>query len=366
ARAKGANVMDSRGNTYVDLSGGFAVSAVGHAHPDVIAAVQRQSERLLHALGDLHPSDAKIDLLERLCELAPWPARAALCQGGSEAVEIALKTATLASGRGGVLAFEGGYHGLSYGALAACGYSQAFRAPFQDQLASVRFAAYGEDPGPLPPEVGAVIVEPIQGRGGVNVPPDDFLPTLRKRCDDAGAVLIVDEIFTGLGRCGLPFVSGELADVLCLGKALGGGLPVSACVGRASIMAAWGTPDGEAIHTGTFYGHPLGCAAALASLDVLARERLAERATRIGTHVQARLRSIAPKAEVRGRGLMLGFVPQRGASVLPLVSRLLHAGFIVLPAGAKADVLQLAPPLTIDEAQVDAFLNALEAALEHP
>ncbi len=369
AEAKGANVVDVDGNVYVDLTSGFGVAAVGHAHPDVVAALRRQSERLLHALGDLHPSDTKIALLEKLAKLAPFDgARAVLSLGGADAVETALKTAVVATGRPGVLAFEGGYHGLAHGPLAVCGYSAAFRAPFEAQLNThVVFAPFPTrkaDLGSclqtvaalLDETIGAVLVEPIQGRGGLHVPPDGFLPALRDLAHERGAILIADEILTGLGRCGVRWRSGDVADLLCVGKALGGGLPVSACVGRPEIMSAWGTCEGEALHTGTFFGHPLGNAAAIASLDILEREDLAGRAAEVGAAFARRLRRAG--FEVVGEGLMLGV--RWPESVLGLVHALMARGFLTLPCGSDAKTLQLLPPLTIDAPLLDAFVTALE------
>ncbi len=380
-QARGANVVDVDGNRYVDFTAGFGVAAVGHRHPAVVGAITRQADTLLHALGDLHPSDTKIQLLDRLAALAPWDARVVLSQNGADAVETALKTAMLVTRKAGILAFEGGYHGLAHGPLAACGYSVAFRRPFADQLnPHVHFAAFGEDPGPLPSDVGAILVEPIQGRGGVVVPPPSFLATLRRRADEAGAVLIVDEIFTGLGRAGAHFLSGDLADVLCIGKALGGGMPISACLGRAPLMAYWaGDPDhpqvgGEAIHTGTFYGHPLGCAAALATLDVLKEEELAARAEQTGLRFRDALGALDGVTEVRGQSLMIGvcFEDQAlqgaghpGGNVLGLVAELLHRGYLTLPAGARAEVLQLVPPLNIAEHLLEGFVATLQDLLQN-
>ncbi len=384
--AHGANVVDADGNVFVDLTSGFGAAAVGHAHPRVVAAVRSQAERLLHALGDVHPSDVKVALLERLASIAPWPdARVILGLNGADAVEAALKTALLATGRPGVLAFEGGYHGLSHGPLAACGYAEAFRAPFAPQLnphvvfapwpapdadPSTALAAVSDAWDAAGEAMGAVLVEPAQGRGGVRIPPRGFLSGLRTLAHARGALLVADEIFTGLGRCGARWRSvadGAVPDLLCTGKALGGGLPVSACLGRADVMAAWGAPEGEAIHTATFLGHPLGCAAALAALDVIDDERLATRATELGAHLldalRARVSRLPGVRGVRGEGLMAGLVLDSGARTLGLVRQLLERGFLTLPAGAGADVLQMVPPLTIEPALLEAFVDALEATL---
>jgi 4-aminobutyrate aminotransferase-like enzyme len=374
AASRGSNVVDADGNVYVDLTSGFGVAAVGHGHPRVLEAIQRQAATLVHALGDLHPSDVKIQLLERLARLAPWPdARVVLSLHGGDAVETALKTAMLATKRPGILAFDGGYHGLSHGPLATCGYSPAFRAPFEKQLNQhVRFAQWHDRDvhqamraveAAWSQDIGAVLIEPLQGRGGCRPTAPGFLAALSTYCQERGALLIVDEVFTGLGRTGARWLSVELGaqpDLICAGKALGGGMPVSACIGRPEVMAAWGNSSGEAIHTGTFFGQPLGCAAALASLDVLEDEQLADRALHVGTRVAAKLRR-ATGRPVTGHGLLLGV--QFEQPMLGLVAELLSAGWLVLPAGAHAHTLQIAPPLTIDEALLDAFVDTLTSTL---
>lgn len=390
AEARGANVVDADGNRYVDLTAGFGVAAIGHGHPRVIAAIEAQAGRLLHALGDLHPSDVKVELLARLAGLSPWnDGRVVLALGGADAVEAALKTAVLRTGRPGVLAFTGGYHGLSHGPLAACGYSEGFRAPFAAQLnPHVTFAPYprGGDaaaalaaverawPGSAPNSAGeapgAVLIEPALGRGGVVIPPTGFLAGLGELCRRRGALLIVDEIFTGLGRMGAQFRSvadGAEADLICIGKALGGGLPVSALLGRPEVMAAWGDPDGAALHTGTFFGNPLGCAAALAALDVLEGEDLAARATLVGAPFLALLEDVGARhrsvVEVRGAGLLAGVELDSGERTLRVIRRLLEAGYLALPAGQHAEVLQVVPPLTIEMHLLELFAAALDAAL---
>ena len=379
--ARGSNVVDADGNLYVDLTSGFGVAFVGHGHPHVVEAVKRQADRLIHALGDLHPSDVKIALLERLCALAPWnEARAMLSLGGADAVTAALKTAVLATGKTGVVAFEGSYHGLTYGPLAVSGYAERFRAPFSAQLQrDVWFTPWPasdadveEALAALPEDwsaIGAVIIEPIQGRAGVRVPPPGFLAGLEKRCREHGALLIVDEIFTGLGRCGAWWRSvddGVSPDLICAGKALGGGLPVSACIGRFEVMQAWGDPDREAIHTGTFYGDPLGAAAALATLQLIEEQAWLDAARTRGASFAGALREaqLPGVNEVRQVGLMLGLQLDEEQSALGLTRALLERGYLVLPAGDKADVLQLAPPVTLTDAQWKGFVEALRDVLE--
>jgi len=371
-RASGANVWDVDGNRYVDLGGAFAVANAGHAHPRIVAAVAEQAARLLHGMGDVHPSAVKVELLEALAARFPGggPARAVLGSSGSDAVEAALETAQLATGRAGAVAFEGGYHGLSLGALDATSRAD-FREPFAARLPHATvFARYGdvEDVRRAAREtrvpVGAVIVEPVQGRGGVRVPPPGFLRALRRLCDAEGWLLVADEIFTGCGRTGRFFAcerEGVVPDLLCVGKGLASGMPISACVGRAAVMDAWPESRGEALHTQTFLGHPPSCAAALASLAVLDEERLVERADEAGAaalELLARRAAALPGVkEVRGLGLMLGVECDGPERALRAVARALRRGLLLLPSGEDGRVLQVTPPLSIER---DVLLAALE------
>jgi 4-aminobutyrate aminotransferase-like enzyme len=382
--ARGANVEDADGNRYVDFTSGFGVAAVGHRHPRVVDAITAQSQRLIHGLGDVYPSDVKITLLERLAKLGPWrESRVILGLSGSDAIEAALKTAALATGRPGVIGFEGGYHGLAHGPLALCGYSEGFRRPFAAQLnPHAHIAPWPVESCPLEDALGpvrrlfeghpseqpgAILVEPIQGRGGVRIPPSGFLDALRALCEQHGALLIADEILTGLGRCGEPLYSLRETEphLICIGKALGGGLPVSACLGDAAVMQAWGAPEGEALHTGTFFGHPLSAAAALAVLDVLDDEGLVARGSAAGTRLTEMLsdRGLGP---VRGAGLLLALHIGPAKRTLALVNALLQRGYLVLPAGADASVLQFVPPLTITDVQLTGLADTLAALMGVP
>lgn len=373
-RARGANVWDADGNRYVDLTGAFGVALIGHAHPAVVAAVTDQAGRLMHGMGDVYPNGPRIRLMARLAGLAPGElSQCILASSGAEAVEAALKTAALASGKPGVLAFWGSYHGLSYGALAATAYRAEFRAPFGAQLGGhVVHMPYGEHlelierllagPATGGEQLGAIVVEPILGRGGEVVPPDAWLRGLRELADRFGLVLIFDEIYSGLGRTGRWWAGdhvGVIPDILCVGKALGGGMPVSACVARPNIMAAWGNSRGEAVHTSTFLGHPVNAAAALAALDVLEALDAPALARAMEARVRARF-----GARVRGRGAMLAVEVGHPGQAARVAGELLKRGFIVLPGGVANDVIGLTPPLTLTDAQLDAALDALAAALE--
>jgi 4-aminobutyrate aminotransferase/(S)-3-amino-2-methylpropionate transaminase len=384
ASGVGANVIDVDGNRYVDLAAGFGALLLGHAPAGVAAAVADQQSRLWLALGDVYASDAKVALCERLAALLPGDgARVMLGSSGADAVTAALKTAVLATGRAGVVAFEGAYHGLSHGPLAACGLRPSFRRPFAEQLnAHVTFAPYPADEASLAAsvaavrgalaqrDVGAVLVEPILGRGGCIVPPTGLLPALRAACDEAGALLVADEVWTGLGRSGAwsaALAAGVVPDVLCLGKGLGAGMPISACVGTSAAMAGWGAHGGATIHTATHFGAPPACAAAVATLTALEQLRLADRAREAGERWMRELRDRTAGRgvrEVRGRGLMVGVALDGGEGrALAVARRLLQVGWIVLTGGGRGDVLTLTPPLDIDEALLEAFGEALARAL---
>lgn len=386
-RAQGTRVWDVDGSEYLDLTAGFGVLALGHAHPAVVEAVSRQAAFLPHAMGDVHPARLKVELLERLAALCPGALGVThLGLSGSDAVEAALKTALLATGKPGVMAFEGAYHGLSYGALPLAGRAH-FREPFAAQLAThVRQAPFA---GPASTdfrvtesilasgEVGAVVVEPVQGRGGVRPAPPGLLPALADLCRRHGALLIADEIMTGLGRTGRLFAiedEGIEPDLLLVGKALGGGLPLAAAVGTPEVMEAWRGRAGEALHTSTFLGHPLAAAAALAVLDTIEREGLVERAATLGRFLLSELRSALGDdpgvAEARGRGLLMGVVLRDPASGRPdgarawkVVEEMLARGVLVLPAGDRGEVIEISPPLIIEEAEIEHGIAALAAAL---
>ncbi len=349
SRAEGATVWDADGRSYTDLSSGFGVAAVGHANPRVVAAVREQAGLLLHGLGDLHPTEIRARLAERLAGVAPFGLTRMLFQlTGAGAVELALKTAHLATGRSEVVGFEGGYHGTGLAALAACGWPE-FRGPMEGWLPPGRIVPYGELPK-LDEGVACVVVEPMQGRGGVVEAPAGFLAGLREACDRVGALLVVDEVFTGLGRTGSMWMcqADRVApDLLVCGKALGGGLPLSACLGSPELMdRAWGGRGEVAIDTHTHLGSPLSCAAALAVLDEIERLELPRRAIELGEQVRRAL------PRVRGRGLALGLP----CDAVEIAQRLLGRGVIAVPAGRAADVLEISPPLTIAPAQLDAAL----------
>ncbi len=382
ATAKGCNVLDVDGNRYVDFAAGFGAQLLGHAHPRIQKVIELQAPRLLQALGDLHPADAHIALLDRLAALHPEPgARVILGLTGSDAVTAALKTASLATGRPAVLAFEGAYHGLSYAPLSACGLRPGYREPFARQLSPhTRFLPYPNDAAEADRslemarfelsrgDVGAILVEPILGRGGVVVPPQGFLSELFAMGRRSGAVCIADEIWTALGRSGAMVASVAAdPDLICLGKGLGGGLPLSACIGRADLMASW-RRDPDVMHTFTFSGAPLSAATAIATFDILSRDALVERAARVGDafkeELERRFVGRTSLKSVRGRGLMIGLnFGDEAGTAWRILRRLLERGFITTTGGGGRQVLVLTPPLIISERLLSAFCDALGECL---
>jgi len=373
--ARGANVRDVDGNVYVDLTSGFGVAAVGHRHPRVVEAVREQAGRLLHGLGDVHAHPLRIELARRLAGLAPVDdPQVFFAVSGAEAVEIALKTALGATGRAGVVAFEPSYHGLTLGALAVTSRNE-FRAPFAAHLhGHVRRLAFGADLKEIggviaQGGVGAVIVEPIVGREGVLIPPAGWLAGLFEICRREGALLIADEIFTGFGRTGRLFAvehEGVRPDILCCGKAMGGGLPIAAVIARRDLFRCWQT-SGEALHTATFVANPLACAAALATIEVLREEDLPTRAARMGEDLGGRLSTwperFATVAEVRGRGLLWGIELRSREQAKTWMLRAWSQGVLLLAGGPEGQVAQLVAPLTIREEQLAAAVEILESVL---
>ena len=393
-RANGNYVWDVDGRTYVDLTAAFGVAVAGHANARVVSAGKKQLTRLTHAMGDVHPHALKAQLARELSRITfeRWRSgrgKTIFCNSGFEAVEAALKTAAIATQKPGVVAFSGGYHGLGYGALTLT-HRTLFRRPFESQLARfghfVPYPRAGES-SLLPAikaleslfrkqRIGAVVVEPVQGRGGINLPAPELLPSLRELCDKHRALLIADEIFTGFGRTGRWFACEHFAvvpDIICLGKALTGGFPLSACVGKAAVMDAWPATEGEALHTSTFLGHPVGCAMALANISEIRSRQLVPTSARLGRYLLERAGSLsAPgrKIATRGLGLMVGVEVQdlKGApatrDVWRAIKGMLERGFIMLPEGEHGNVLSFTPPLTITRRLLDDAVDSLGELLQ--
>jgi 4-aminobutyrate aminotransferase-like enzyme len=381
--AHGATVVDADGNEYLDCSAAFGVANAGHCNPRVTQAVADQAQRLVHGMGDVHPTEIRVTLFERLASVLPRNLdRFFLATTGSEAVEAALKTAMLASGKSRFAAYAGAYHGLSFGALAVGGIAR-FRDPFSARIpgealllnfpgsrttcaqaaSAARTALHSHG------EIAGLIVEPIQGRAGCVVPPAGYLRAVREICDELGILLIVDEIFTGFGRTGSWFAidrEGVVPDLLCIGKAMGSGVPISAVAGRAAVMDAWPTSTGEALHTSTYLGNPLACAAAIATIDELHSRDLPGRAERLGVAIAPSLQALAEHSvvvEVRGAGLCWGVQLDTAERAARVVRAALQDRVILLQSGIDGEVVSISPPLVIGEAELRRAIEVLHTAV---
>lgn len=404
-KAQGRNVWDVDGNRFLDFTSAFGVTGLGHSPPSVLDALKTQAYSLIHGMGDVHPTEVKVALCEKISEITfeRWqrrPAKTLLGNTGFEAVEAALKTSLLATGNAGIITFEHAYHGLGYGALSA-GAMERFRLPFADQLAnfgrSLPFPeclcdasqqtcqdACQQQLDSLESQlhaiikdgsIGAILVEPIQGRGGKVVPPKTFLPMLRRVCDQSQTLLIFDEILTGLNRCGTLFACDAcdtIPDLICLGKSLASGLPLSACVGSAELMdRAWPASEGEAIHTTTHLGNPPACAMALASLELHSDPKLAKQVHQRSDLLRQIITAIdhPRRGRIRGRGLLLGVEiltmdgqPDRDATS-GFVVHSLKKGLITLADSPAGNVLSLVPPFDISEEEMRYFAHILQEYL---
>jgi 4-aminobutyrate aminotransferase len=393
ARAENAELWCVEGRRYIDFAAGIAVLNTGHRHPTIMAAVARQLEAFTHTAYQVAPYESYVALAERLNALVPGPCarKTALFSTGAEAVENAVKIARAHTGRPGVIAFGGGFHGRTLLALALTGKTlpykagfgpfpaDVYHAPFPNALEGVSVADSLRAIDALfradiePRRVAALVIEPVQGEGGFYVAPSELLQALRARCDEHGIVFVVDEVQTGFGRTGTMFAheqAGVHADLIVMAKSLAGGFPLAAVCGRADIMDA-PAPGGLG---GTYAGNPVAVAAAHAVLDVLAEERLVERAGRLGARLRERLEAargeVLPIADVRGLGAMIAaefYDPERRAPD-PAFARRVQAeamarGLLLLTCGVHGNVLRFLFPLTVPEAVFDEGLAILDEAL---
>jgi LysW-gamma-L-lysine/LysW-L-ornithine aminotransferase len=360
-RGEGARVWDEGGREYIDCVAGIGVANVGHCHPAVVAAIQEQAARLI-TCNELFYNDARAQCLERLDRITPEGInRFFLCNSGTEAVEGAIKFARMATGRKRVVAAMRGFHGKTLGSLSAT-WERRFREPFAPLVPDFVHVAYNnaqEFVQAIDTETAAVILEPIQGEGGVRPATAEFLQAVRKTCDAQGAILIIDEIQTGFGRTGRMFACehfGILPDILTMAKGIAGGVPM----GAIGIDRRVGEIEKQS-HTSTFGGNPLACAAAVAAIDVLVGQDLPRQAAETGAYFVERLRAMAsPRVrEIRGLGLMIGLELKEKAG--PFAQALMQEGVLALLAGTT--VLRFLPPLVITREQVDHVVAALAKVL---
>jgi acetylornithine/N-succinyldiaminopimelate aminotransferase len=371
SRGAGCRVWDADGREYLDLIAGIATSSLGHAHPAIVEAVSRQVAEVAHT-SNLFLHEREIELAERLLALLGADGRVFFANSGTEANEAALKLVLRRQGSKGpngagrrvIVAAEHGFHGRTMGSLALTG-KASIREPFGPFGLAVRFVPFG-DAGALRAAVGpdcaAVFLEPALGEGGVVPAPEGYLSAARETCDQAGALLVVDEIQTGIGRTGAWFAhqaEGVRPDVLTLAKGLGGGLPIGACIG----LGECGTGLAKGDHGSTFGGNPVACAAALAVLDTIERDGLLAQVTTVGDRLAAGLRAVRHPlvAGLRGRGLWLA-VALTAARAADLEAAARRAGFLV--NAVQPDAIRLAPPLILSPAEADEFLAAWPAILD--
>ena len=373
ARARGSKIWDVGGREYLDLLAGMGVANIGHAHPAVVAAVEKQLTSYLHAsvYGEMI-QQPQVELARRLAEVTPGDLSVAyLTNSGTETVEGALKTARKYTGRLRFVAFEGAFHGDTFGALSVGGNS-VYQEPFRPLLPDIQLLPFDDIAAlkRIDTSVAAVIVEPVQGEGGVRIPSAEFLPSLRQRCTDVGALFIADEVITGFGRTGKLFACEHwnvVPDILVLAKAFGGGMPLGAFVGRPEVMQTL-SHDPPLAHVTTFGGHPVSCAAGLAALEFLLAERLADRAARIGAEWLEDLQAITSRVPctTRGKGLLMALQFETPAATRRFVTRCFERGLILNWTLHRDTVVRLTPPLTISLDEIKHASAMIAEALPSP
>jgi predicted acetylornithine/succinylornithine family transaminase len=368
ARGDGSRVWDLDGNEYVDLTAGWGVTSIGHCHPELVEAISDQARTLIHTTNVVY-TEPQLDLAERLARIAPdGMQRAFFTSSGAEANEGALKLAARHTGHCRFVATSGSFHGRTLGALGCLG-QEKYRGPWKELVREATFVPFGDAAAAraaIGAGVAAMIVEPVQGEGGVNIPPEGYLNELRRACDAAGALLILDEIQTGLGRTGRWLAlehDGVRPDIVTLGKGLGGGVPIAAFMASEAVMGTVRPGD----HGGTYAGNPLVCRAACAVFDVIERESLVERTARIGARVVGRLSAFAKLHDdriegVRGRGLLIGVALRNAELAARIHLQIRERGVLV---NLTADrVLRIFPALNIPDEDIDHALDVVELSIE--
>ncbi len=365
AKGKGVFLWDINGKKYLDFTGNYGVCVVGYSRPEIIQAIKKQIERLIPCHGSFY-NEARAELLEKIVQIAPRGlTRAFLGNSGAEAVECAIKMARKFTKKPEIIAMMGGFHGKTMGALSAT-WKKKYREPFQPLVPCFKHVQRYEIQKikeAITEKTAAIIVEPVQGEGGVIVPPEGFFQSLRELCDKTGILLIMDEVQTGMGRTGKMFACEHwkiTPDIMCLGKSIAGGLPMGVTIAREEIASS--LEVGE--HTSTFGGNPVVCAAASATIELILKEKLPERAANLGRYFLDKLRELQFKyrviREVRGLGLMIGV--ELRVQVLNIILGAIQKGVLILDAGKN--VLRFLPPLIVTEKHIDRVVAVLEEMLE--
>ena len=364
-KGKGVFLWDINGKKYLDFTGNYGVCVVGYSRPEIIQAVKKQIERLIPCHGSFY-NEARAELLEKIVQIAPRGlTRAFLGNSGAEAVECAIKMARKFTKKPEIIAMMGGFHGKTMGALSAT-WKKKYREPFQPLVPCFKHVQRYEIQKikeAITEKTAAIIVEPVQGEGGVIVPPEGFFQSLRELCDKTGILLIMDEVQTGMGRTGKMFACEHwkiTPNIMCLGKSIAGGLPMGVTIAREEIASS--LEVGE--HTSTFGGNPVVCAAASATIELILKEKLPERAANLGRYFLDKLRELQFKhrviREVRGLGLMIGV--ELRVQILNIILGAIQKGVLILDAGKN--VLRFLPPLIVTEKHVDRVVAVLEEMLE--
>ena len=374
SRARGAYLYTNNGNRYLDFISGIGVANIGHTHPEVVRAIQQQIKKYLHVMvyGEYIQSP-QAALAKRLVEQLPRSlSQVYFTNSGTEANEGALLLAKKFTGRKKIVSFQGSFHGDTHGSRSVTG-REIYRRPFFPLLPKVTFLPFNDISAlrKIDTSVAAVITEPIQGEGGIIIPDDSFLPSLRKRCSETGALLIFDEVQTGFGRTGALFAMehwGVIPDILTLAKAMGGGMPLGAFIAHPRIMKTLSS-NPPLSHVTTFGGHPVSCAAALASLNVILENNLAGRAREIGAILIEKLGEISEEAgdirEVRGKGAMIGVVFYKPARAARFVKRALENQLILGGTLHTQTVVRIAPPLILSKKELMEGIEKIRYALDH-
>lgn len=371
-QSQGTKVWDASGKEYLDFISGIAVNNVGHTNPEVVEAIIEQAKTMLHVnvFGkSLVP--IQVDLARELAKVTPpGLEKIFFTNSGTEAIEGAIKLSRRATGKHKIIAFEGAFHGRTCGSLSIS-YREVYRKPFEPLLPGVTFVPFNDLAAAekaITPEVGMVIVEPIQGEGGIHVPSDDFLPGLRSLCDQNGAFLVLDEIQTGFGRTGKFFACEHwnvIPDILVIAKALGGGMPLGGFISKPEVMNI--LTDPPLSHMTTFGGHPVSCAAGLASLRIILRDKLVERSATIGMELKSRLLDLKKKypviVDVRGKGLMIGLEFSTPEITKKIVGHAQDLGLILSWSMYAGGTVRVAPPLNVLPEEIDQAINILEKSI---
>jgi len=364
-QGKGALVWDINGKEYVDCTSSYGVALLGHSHPKIVEAICKQAETLISCHASFY-NNKRTEFLQKLMSITPTGLnKAFLSNSGAESVECALKLARKFTGKPEIIAVMGGYHGKTMGALSAT-WDKKYREPFQPLVPEFKHVSpdnLERLSEAITDKTAAVLLEPIRGEGGIRVPPDEFLPGVRELCDEKNLLLILDEVQTSFGRTGKMFGCdhwGVTPDVMCLAKPLAGGLPIGITVAKEDVMSSY--KIGE--HSTTFSGSPLVCAAGCAAIDVLLKDKLAERAEELGGYFKAKLEELQAKhnnvKEVRGLGLMLGM--ELRFDVRNIILKAMERGVLILDAGRT--VVRFLPPLVIEKKQIDKTVAVLDEVIE--